>query len=928
MRRPAPLLAGLALAVTLVPLTAPADGECDWPMYGHDAGHSFAQTEECAGIDATNVSTLKAKWFIRTDTPVTASPTIVDGVVYVGDWNGKFRALDSETGREIWSFQVDDTHAVPFGRIVSSAAVDAIDIAGPGDPVRAVLFAGGATLYALDPAGGGLLAKVDVDPRDATLRAAREACAEAGTCGTDEVEIESSPVVGHFGTEPDRIFVGMDVHNGTDDASQAIGRTGLLSFELKKNPGGATPYRFEFKYKFDPETGAVIKPSTGGTLTTGSGTGFGCGGVWSSPALDETALGGDGVIVFGTANCVHNAESAGAQEVGREGVFAISAKGGSLVWKYHPRGANPYDDDFGASPNLLPVTLDGDPIVGEGGKDGTYYAFSRLGDGGSAELKWASHVAQAGHLTDQFAFGGIIGTPAVGSVSSPLGGSEPAVFIAGALSTPIGEPLDSGEFPLDGSLAEDPGRMFSLHAISAVDGRVLWRAPLARQAFGAPTFANGVLFVPSTFDLSVKAFHADTGALLWQHPLNGAPSSSPTIVGDSVYMGTGTTANGLPIELLSGIWAFELSSSTTVPAPGSGILLSAQGNQLDFYDLTSPVPATTRATPIQRHKHDPNAAPGTDATPANGNDVNGQICKITQSGGAVRYLMGEDSDQSQLPNGTAQGWGIFAPTGSPAEAGPWTRVDKIVAPYRLHDNDHLPDNTGCAVSADGSKLFLVDLGIGAFDVPGIGSLFLYHRDANGNFSSSSPVCVLANDLTTAGYIAEHPDGSVLVPESGRSSGGSVSRFRPPFPAAGDSAGCAAYRDAHGIEDRENFLAGLGPFPDFASFVPISIARRNGKWLVGNVVPGQVGEYDDAGNFVRPIVVGQGPGVAGIAVDGLGNLYIANLGLVPCDTILCPQEGAGTLWKVSFDPVTDAALPAVLLMPALTYPEGIASFPNL
>lgn len=351
-----------------------------------------------------------------------------------------------------------------------------------------------------------------------------------------------------------------------------------------------------------------------------------------------------------------------------------------------------------------------------------------------------------------------------------------------------------------------------------------------------------------------------------------------------------------------------------------GILLSAQGNQLDLYDLSNPLPGTTRTTPIPSHSHDPNSAPGEDPV-GHGNDVNGQSCRIVQANGDVRLLMGEDSDQGQLPNGTAQGWGIFAPTGG--MSGPWTLVDKIVAPYRLHDNDHLPDNTGCAVTADGSMLFLVDLGIGAFDVPGVGSLFLYHRDASGNLSSASPVCVLADDLTTAGYIALHPDGSVLLPESGRSSGGVISRFRPPFPASGDAVACAAYRAAHGLADRESFLQPLDPLPlDPGSFVPISIARRGGNWLVGNVVPGLVTEYDGGGNFVRPVVFLQGPGVAGIAVDGAGNLYVANLGLVPCDSILCPMDGAGSLWKVSFDPVADTPLPSLPVMVGLSFPEGM------
>ncbi len=883
MRRSLTALTAAFLVATLLPLNAPAAIDaCDWPMYGHDPGRSFAQT--CTDITPANVSTLRPKWFVPTDAPVTASPAIVGGVLYVGDWNGVFHARGAETGDGIWSFQVDDRHNLPFGRIVSSAAVDTVSVDGAGS-VPVVLFGGGATLYALDPATGALLAKQDTDPR---------VDPPAPEDDTAEVEIESSPVVGHFPGRDDRIFVGMDVHSGKN-----VGATGLLSFAMKKNAAGAsTPYRFELLYKFDPESSTVRH-----SLTDGSGTGFGCGGVWSSPMLDEDALGGDGVIVFGTSNCTFPTETAV-----REGVFAIRAKTGELLWKHQPRAANIYDDDFGASPNLLPGGR-----VGAAGKDGRYYAFSLLGNGTPA---WTSHPAQSGHLTTQFAFGGIIGTPAIGEVASPDGARETAVFIASALSTPIGEPLDSGGFPLDASLADDPGRMFSLHAISAIDGRVLWRSPLSRQAFGAPTYANGVVFVPSTFDASVKAFHAGTGAPLWMHLLNGAPSSSPTIVGDSVYLGTGVTVEPLPLERLSGLWAFELAQSTT--SLGRGVLMSAQGNQLDLYDLAAPVPATTRTTPIAKHDH---------ATET-GHDINGQACRFAQADGSVRYLVGEDSDQDINPIGAAQGWGIFrADRGA---AGAWTMLDKIVAPYNLGpgpEPSHQPENTGCAVSADGSRLFLVDLGIGAFDVEGVGSLFLYLRDAAGNFSSTSPVCVLADDLTTSGYIAEHPDGSVLVPEGGRSSGGVVSRFAPPFPARGDTDACTTYRDTHRVDDRPNFLQ--GPLPvDPLSFVPISIARRNGKWLVGNVVPGQVNEYDDDGRFVRPITAGQGPGVAGIAVDEDGNAYIANLGLVPCESILCPQEGLGTLWKVSFAPATDAPLPAVLIMAGLTYPEGLAAFPSL
>ena len=55
-----------------------------------------------------------------------------------------------------------------------------------------------------------VLAKQDLDPRSPQV------------ADTQEIEIESSPVIAHLADGTDRIFVGMDVNN---DAN--VGRTGL-----------------------------------------------------------------------------------------------------------------------------------------------------------------------------------------------------------------------------------------------------------------------------------------------------------------------------------------------------------------------------------------------------------------------------------------------------------------------------------------------------------------------------------------------------------------------------------------------------------------------------------------------------------------------------------------------------------------------------
>jgi len=150
--------------------------------------------------------------------------------------------------------------------------------------------------------------------------------------------------------------------------------------------------------------------------------------------------------------------------------------------------------------------------------------------------------------------GGVLASAATGTV-----GQDPAVFIATAISTPNDKPLEDGPDTAPPTVLDDPQRMLSLDAISAVDGHILWRSPISRQAYGPPTYVNGVVLVPSTFDFSLVAVDANTGLAVAQRPLPGPPSSAPTAIGDTVYGGVGTsTGEGSPLAPLSGVYALRV----------------------------------------------------------------------------------------------------------------------------------------------------------------------------------------------------------------------------------------------------------------------------------------------------------------------------------------------------------------------------------
>jgi hypothetical protein len=231
------------------------------------------------------------------------------------------------------------------------------------------------------------------------------------------------------------------------------------------------------------------------------------------------------------------------------------------VWQYGPpRTSTRFDDDFGASPNLLPGGL-----VGEGGKDGWYYALRARPAGPGPELAWSTHVGEPGHLSTDFAIGGVIGTPATGVVRG-----QPAIFVTTAIPTPIERPLDDNP-TIDTTLLAEPQRLLSLTALRASDGEILWRTPLAVPSYGAPSFVNGVVLVPSTFSFSLQAFDANTGLLVAARPLAGAPSSSPVAFGDSVYIGAGTSETDLEFKAFGADAVSALTGISSPLAPLSGV---------------------------------------------------------------------------------------------------------------------------------------------------------------------------------------------------------------------------------------------------------------------------------------------------------------------------------------------------------------------
>ena len=98
------LLAGLTITSTTL---ATIGGGPDWGMIGNDSPNSRNQPFE-HDIGAANVNRLARKWVATTAGDVSATPAVVNGAVYFGDFGGMLWKLDAVTGQVIWSHSVSD----------------------------------------------------------------------------------------------------------------------------------------------------------------------------------------------------------------------------------------------------------------------------------------------------------------------------------------------------------------------------------------------------------------------------------------------------------------------------------------------------------------------------------------------------------------------------------------------------------------------------------------------------------------------------------------------------------------------------------------------------------------------------------------------------------------------------------------------------
>ncbi|MGD0957450.1 MAG: PQQ-binding-like beta-propeller repeat protein [Candidatus Acidiferrales bacterium] len=479
------------------PLADPLAGPA-WNGWGVDPENTRYQTTSGAELRANQVPSLKLKWAFGFPGSVSAygQPTVVAGRVFVASDNGHVYSLDASTGCVYWSFQAN------------AAVRNAIAIApikGYGTTKYAAYFGDlKANVYAVNAANGSLL----------WVRRVEDHIASRAT---------AAPAV--YGG---RVFVSISAWEGFSASSEdypcCTFRGSVLA--LDANTG-----RLIWKHYIIPETPKPVKKNSKGVqLWAPAGV-----SVWSTPTIDVRRH----AIYFGTGD----AETDPAPKYS-DSVMALDMKTGKLLWSFQglagdaflggcsednphrsencPKHLGP-DWDFGASP-ILRTLPNGHRVLIAGQKSGTVFAFDPDRKGA---LLWKTNLLAPNDARPDslglIVFGGAADEQNVyfalhtgGMVALRLSTGEREWFTPLLAQNRKPGDEDAGQ---SAAVSTIPGVAFvggwdgRLHALSTVDGRILWQFNTAREfktvngvpakgggmGSAGPTIAGGMLFVGSGY---------------------------------------------------------------------------------------------------------------------------------------------------------------------------------------------------------------------------------------------------------------------------------------------------------------------------------------------------------------------------------------------------------------------------------------------
>lgn len=340
----------------------------DWPLNGGNSrGQHFSTIDQ---IDVQSVARLGLAWFA--DIPVadgiSATPIVVDGVVYISGPFSIVYALDAKTGKILWTYDPEVRRSFAADPHLSWTARSNRGVAVSDGLV--VVAVADCRLIALDAASGKPAWSVT-------------------TC---------DPVQGYSITDAPRIGGGKVFIGNAGSESGKANRGYVSTYNLRD---GQLLWRFFTVPSPDAaENDSAAMKMAAATWTGDAWQQFGGGGsVWNEMTYDPES----GYLFFGTSGAlpyVHRYRSPqGGDNLFLSSVLAVDADTGEYVWHYQTVPEDSWE--YNATMNIVLADLEirgtQRSVLMIAPKNGFFYVLDRLtGEFISGEkyvkVNWASHI--------------------------------------------------------------------------------------------------------------------------------------------------------------------------------------------------------------------------------------------------------------------------------------------------------------------------------------------------------------------------------------------------------------------------------------------------------------------------------------------------------------------------------------------------------
>lgn len=556
--------------------SAPTIGPSTWPSYldgpSHTSYNAAATSINVSAVESGDLQTVW-RWQVPRSTnagtnSILASPTVVDGVMYIGAKDGMFYAVDEATQKILWSdftgldAATGSCGSTPQG-VTSTASVNVTPSTGQ---LTVYIFGAEGDLYAIDAKTGAVVWQSIVDSPSKT---------------TNDYYSWSSPLVVHGD-----VYVGI-----SSDCDNPLIPGGLAEFNQSTGTEVARWYTLPPGDVGGSIWSSVAALSNGSILAT-TGNGYDSSG---NPPYDESL-----VNLTSTAQHVLGA------------------------WSLPP-SQQVTDSDFGASPTLFTATINGDttPMVGACNKNGVYYALPQ--DDLTAGPLWQTVItipypgsyeecdaAAVWNGQDLIEGGGaptsITGTSYLGSVQALTPDTGKQLWQTGVPGFVIGSPTEDGAGVVAVSFYNaDTAADMGVYLLDASNGQIIDKISLPREfIFSQPVFANNDLLVAGNDQVIAYAVTEAGPAISKVSPNSVGLGTTTTVdLTGSGFSGTpkvfvsGTLVTASQVKVLSPTsLSFTLSVTKSALANARGITVIEPGSTPDVADtcegcLTITGPTTT-----------------------------------------------------------------------------------------------------------------------------------------------------------------------------------------------------------------------------------------------------------------------------------------------------------------------------------------------